>query len=60
MLSDYSSFLSFPRHEYFRIILCNIIGTDVDNGDLPNDEAFLGIIVSDICYYNAKNYFNFK
>ena len=60
MLTDSRSFLSFPRHEYFRRILCNIIGTDVENGELPNDEKFLGKIVSDICYYNAKNYFNFK
>jgi glucuronate isomerase len=60
MLTDSRSFLSFPRHEYFRRILCNIIGKDVENGELPNDEKFLGKIVSDICYYNAKNYFNFK
>ncbi|PQJ72656.1 glucuronate isomerase [Polaribacter butkevichii] len=60
MLTDSRSFLSFPRHEYFRRILCNIIGTDVEKGELPNDEKFLGKIVSDICYYNAKNYFNFK
>ena len=60
MLTDSRSFLSFPRHEYFRRILCNIIGTDVANGELPDDEAFLGKIVSDICYYNAKYYFNFK
>jgi len=60
MLTDSRSFLSFPRHEYFRRILCNVIGTDVENGELPNDEVFLGKIVSDICYNNAKNYFNFK
>jgi len=60
MLTDSRSFLSFPRHEYFRRILCNVIGTDVENGELPADEAFLGKIVSDICYHNAKNYFNFK
>jgi glucuronate isomerase len=60
MLTDSRSFLSFPRHEYFRRILCNVIGNDVANGELPNDEKFLGKIVSDICYYNAKNYFNFK
>lgn len=60
MLTDSRSFLSFPRHEYFRRILCNVIGTDVENGELPADEAFLGKIVSDICYNNAKNYFNFK
>ncbi|WP_343329733.1 glucuronate isomerase [Polaribacter staleyi] len=60
MLTDSRSFLSFTRHEYFRRILCNIIGTDVANGELPDDEEFLGKIVSDICYYNAKSYFNFK
>ena len=60
MLTDSRSFLSFPRHEYFRRILCNLIATDVVNGELPNDEKWLGKIVSDICYYNAKNYFNFK
>ena len=60
MLTDSRSFLSFPRHEYFRRILCNVIGSDVENGELPADEAFLGKIVSDICYNNAKNYFNFQ
>lgn len=59
MLTDSRSFLSFPRHEYFRRILCNLIGQDVQNGELPNDEKFLGKIVQDICYYNAKEYFNF-
>ncbi|MCH7401938.1 glucuronate isomerase [Belliella kenyensis] len=59
MLTDSRSFLSFPRHEYFRRILCNLIGEDVANGELPADEAWLGKIVSDISYYNAKNYFNF-
>jgi glucuronate isomerase len=59
MLTDSRSFLSFPRHEYFRRILCNLIGKDVANGELPNDEKWLGKIVSDICYYNAKNYFEF-
>ncbi len=59
MLTDSRSFLSFPRHEYFRRILCNLIGEDVENGELPADEAWLGKMVSDICYYNAKEYFNF-
>jgi glucuronate isomerase len=59
MLTDSRSFLSFPRHEYFRRILCNLIGRDVTNGELPADEKWLGKIVSDICYHNAKNYFNF-
>jgi glucuronate isomerase len=60
MLTDSRSFLSYPRHEYFRRILCNVIGQDVANGELPWDEAWLGKIVSDICYHNAKNYFNFS
>ncbi|AFL85042.1 glucuronate isomerase [Belliella baltica DSM 15883] len=59
MLTDSRSFLSFPRHEYFRRILCNLIGQDVTNGELPADEAWLGKIVSNISYFNAKNYFNF-
>ena len=58
MLTDSRSFLSFPRHEYFRRILCNILGEDVKQGLLPNDIEFLGKTVSDICYYNAKQYFN--
>jgi glucuronate isomerase len=59
MLTDSRSFLSFPRHEYFRRLLCNLFGEDVENGELPNDMELIGKIVSDICYYNAKNYFNF-
>lgn len=59
MLTDSRSFLSFPRHEYFRRILCNLIGKDVANGELPEDEKWLGKIVSDICYHNAKAYFPF-
>jgi glucuronate isomerase len=59
MLTDSRSFLSFPRHEYFRRLLCNMFGKDVENGELPNDVAWLGKLVQDICYYNAKNYFKF-
>ncbi len=59
MLTDSRSFLSFPRHEYFRRVLCNLIGNDVANGELPADEKWLGKIVGDISYYNAKNYFGF-
>lgn len=59
MLSDSRSFMSYTRHEYFRRILCNLIGKDVHNGELPNDVNFLGSIVKDICYNNAKDYFNF-
>tara|TARA_R110002049_G_scaffold104711_1_gene251268 strand:+ start:6085 stop:7488 length:1404 start_codon:yes stop_codon:yes gene_type:complete len=60
MLTDSRSFLSFPRHEYFRRILCNLIGNEIKKGELPNDFPFLGKIVQDICYNNAKNYFNFN
>lgn len=60
MLTDSRSFVSYPRHEYFRRILCNLIGNDVENGLLPASEMeFLGKMVEDICYYNAKKYFNF-
>jgi glucuronate isomerase len=59
MLTDSRSFLSFPRHEYFRRILCDLIGNDVANGELPADEQWLGKIVSDICYNNAVEYFAF-
>jgi glucuronate isomerase len=59
MLTDSRSFLSYPRHEYFRRILCNLIGTDVENGELPNDLDLLGGIVEDICYNNANEYFGF-
>lgn len=59
MLTDSRSFLSYPRHEYFRRILCNLIGRDIENGELPNDLPWLGKMVSDICYHNAKEYFNF-
>ncbi|WP_258105618.1 glucuronate isomerase [Marinoscillum sp. MHG1-6] len=59
MLTDSRSFLSFPRHEYFRRILCNLIGTDVENGEIPNDLDLLGKTVEDICYNNARNYFEF-
>ncbi len=59
MLTDSRSFLSFPRHEYFRRILCNLFGEDVENGELPDDMELIGKIISDICYHNAKNYFSF-
>ncbi|WP_372753054.1 glucuronate isomerase [Labilibaculum sp.] len=59
MLTDSRSFLSYSRHEYFRRILCNLIGTDVEKGLIPYDEKLLKEIVQGICYYNAKNYFNF-
>lgn len=58
MLTDSRSFLSYPRHEYFRRILCNLIGTWVENGEFPNDMNLLGEIVQNISFNNAENYFN--
>jgi glucuronate isomerase len=60
MLTDSRSFLSYPRHEYFRRILCNLLGTDVENGELPNDRKLLGKVVEDICFNNARDYFGLK
>ncbi|WP_461636805.1 glucuronate isomerase [Labilibaculum euxinus] len=59
MLTDSRSFLSYSRHEYFRRILCNLIGNDVEKGLIPYNEELLKEVVQGICYYNAKNYFNF-
>ena len=59
MLTDSRSFVSYARHEYFRRILCNLIGKWVEDGEYPKDMKMLEKIASDICYYNAKNYFNF-
>ena len=59
MLTDSRSFLSFPRHEYFRRIVCNLLATDIENGELPNDLEWTGKIVQDICYNNAREYFGF-
>jgi glucuronate isomerase len=59
MLTDSRSFLSFPRHEYFRRILCNMFGEEIENGELPNDMAWTGKVIQDICYNNAHHYFNF-
>jgi len=60
MLTDSRSFLSFPRHEYFRRILCNLMGQDVENGELPADMEWLGKLVKDISYTNASEFFNFE
>lgn len=59
MLTDSRSLLSYPRHEYFRRILCNLIGNDVEKGLIPNDTKMLGKMVEDISYNNAKAYFGF-
>jgi glucuronate isomerase len=60
MLTDSRSFLSYPRHEYFRRILCNIIGEEIEKGMLPGDLKWTGKIIQDICYYNACRYFNWE
>ncbi|MDR0870856.1 MAG: glucuronate isomerase [Planctomycetaceae bacterium] len=59
MLTDSRSFLSYTRHEYFRRILCNLLGNEMETGLLPNDVEMVGKMVQDICYNNAKNYFGF-
>ncbi len=60
MLTDSRSFMSFTRHEYFRRILCEMLGQDIENGELPNDLELVGKMVSNICYANAKNYFGLE
>ena len=57
MLTDSRSFLSYPRHEYFRRILCNLFGEEIERGELPNDLPWTGKIIQDICYNNAQKYF---
>jgi len=59
MLTDSRSYLSYPRHEYFRRILCNILGNEVEKGEIPSDKEWLGKMVENICYFNAVNYFGF-
>ena len=60
MLTDSRSFLSYPRHEYFRRILCNLLGNDVENGEIPADMELLGQMVENICYNNAAEYFGIR
>jgi glucuronate isomerase len=56
MVTDSRSFMSFPRHEYFRRVLCNLLGNDMERGELPNDEALIGDMVRRICFQNAHDY----
>ena len=56
MVTDSRSLMSFPRHEYFRRVLCNLIGRDMEHGDLPNDEKLLGGMIKNICYENTRRY----
>ncbi|HPU57126.1 MAG TPA: glucuronate isomerase, partial [Verrucomicrobiota bacterium] len=59
MVTDSRSFMSYPRHEYFRRVLCDLIGRDMENGEIPNDEMLVGTMIQNICYANAKQYFGF-
>lgn len=59
MLTDSRSFLSYPRHEYFRRILCNLVGRDVENGEIPNEASLTDNLIQNVCFYNAKQYFAF-
>jgi len=60
MLTDSRSFMSYPRHEYFRRILCNMFGTEMENGELPNNIEWIGKVIQDICFNNANSYFGFN
>jgi glucuronate isomerase len=60
MLTDSRSFLSFPRHEYFRRILCNLFGEEIEDGEIPNDIVWVGKVIQDICFNNSKNYFGWS
>jgi glucuronate isomerase len=60
MLTDSRSFMSYPRHEYFRRLLCNLVGVDVERGELPMDEGLLGNLIRGICFENAKAYFGLE
>lgn len=60
MVTDSRSFLSYPRHEYFRRILCNFIGEEVEKGTIPDDDQLVGQLIEGTSYKNAKNYFGFN
>jgi glucuronate isomerase len=60
MTTDSRSFMSFPRHEYFRRILCDLIGSEVERGELPGNEELVARLVEDVCYRNAEEYFSLK
>jgi glucuronate isomerase len=60
MLTDSRSFMSYPRHEYFRRVLCNLLGQEMENGELPNDESLVGGMIRDICFGNAFRYFGLE
>jgi glucuronate isomerase len=56
MVTDSRSFMSFPRHEYFRRVLCNLLGRDMEGGELPDDLDLVGTMVRNICFSNAREY----
>jgi len=60
MLTDSRSFMSYPRHEYFRRVLCNLLGREMENGELPNDEKMIGGLVEKVCFKNAERHFGLK
>jgi glucuronate isomerase len=60
MVTDSRSFVSYSRHEYFRRLLCNLLGEDVKKGLLPDDRALLGQLVKAVCFTNARDYFGFE
>ena len=60
MLTDSRSFLSFPRHEYFRRILCQLFGEEIEIGELPYDVDWIGKVIQDICFHNARDYFGWR
>jgi glucuronate isomerase len=57
MLTDSRSFMSYPRHEYFRRVLCNLLGAEMDRGELPGDDELVGGMIRNICHLNAATYF---
>jgi glucuronate isomerase len=59
MITDSRSFMSYPRHEYFRRVLCNLLGRDVETGEVPDDDMLIGTMIRNICYGNARQYFGF-
>jgi glucuronate isomerase len=60
MLTDSRSFMSYPRHEYFRRVLCNMLGEEMENGELPSDEGLVGGLVEDVSFRNASRYFGWS
>ena len=58
MVTDSRSFMSYPRHEYFRRVLCNLIGRDLEEGMIPDDDQLVGPLIRNVCYGNARNYFD--